>query len=74
MNLARSRVTHTQELGVLAMFFEATPEHVEGCGIIASTANSRPFIVGLWWICEDNEGKTFKIKEAVRGMGRGSES
>src|SRR6266851_9311032 len=48
--------------------FEATPEHGERCGITA--ASSRPFIVGLWWMCEDNECKTFKTKEEVRGMGR----
>jgi len=48
IELGQTRVTHTQEFGALVMFFEATPEHVEGCGIIASTASSRPFIVGLW--------------------------
>jgi hypothetical protein len=32
--MARSRVTRTRELGVLAMVFEAMPEHGERCGII----------------------------------------
>ena len=33
-NLARSRVTRTRELGVLAMVLEAAPEHVEHSGFI----------------------------------------
>ena len=34
-----------------------------GSVVVSSTASSRPFIVGLWWMCEDNDCKTFKTKE-----------
>jgi hypothetical protein len=67
MNLARSRVTRARELGILAMVFEAAPEHVERSGVIDGELEA--MVVGLWWMCEDNQCKIFKTKE-VKGMGR----
>ena len=38
--------------------------------LVSSTASSRPLVVRLWWMCEDNQCKIFTTKEEVRGMGR----